>query len=114
MSLEDVKKKFFDYMQTHMVKTYLRLNMSDVSFKESFQPYEPNEEKLKEIVQKISQQITHKRNIAFLYLYVLALYYKNKNQNLFDPEVNKCMELEYALVLKAYTLIESIGNEYFQ
>jgi len=24
------------------------------------------------------------------------------------------MELEYALVLKAYTLIESIGNEYFQ
>lgn len=43
MSLEDVKKKFFDYMQTHMVKAYLRLNMSDVSFKESYQPYEPNE-----------------------------------------------------------------------
>lgn len=71
-----------------MVKAYLRLNMSDISFKES---YEPSEEKLKEIVEKISQQITHKRNIAFLYLYVLALYYKNKNQNLFDEDVNKCM-----------------------
>ena len=39
MSLEDVKQKFFDYMQTHMVKAYLRLNMSDVAFKESYEPY---------------------------------------------------------------------------
>ena len=76
-------------MQTHMVKAYLRLNMSDVAFKES---YEPSEEKLKETVDKISKEITHKRNIAFLYLYVLALYYKNKDQGLFDEEVNRFME----------------------
>ena len=73
-----------------MVKTYLRLNMSDVSFKESL---EPGEDKLKLIVEKISQEITHKRNIAFLYLYVLALFYKNNNENLFDEGVNKYMEL---------------------
>lgn len=33
MSLDDVKIKFYEYMQTHMVKAYLRLNMSDVAFK---------------------------------------------------------------------------------
>ncbi len=33
-----MKQKFFNYMQTHMVKAYLRLNMSDVSFKESLEP----------------------------------------------------------------------------
>jgi hypothetical protein len=110
MLIEEVKQKFFDYMQTHMVKAYLRLNMSDVAFKDSL---EPGEEKLKEIVEKISQEITHKRNIAFLYLYVLALFYKNKNEQLFDEEVNKYMEFEYGLVLKAYNLIYATGNEYF-
>jgi hypothetical protein len=60
-------------------------------------------------VDKISKEITHKRNIAFLYLYVLALYYKNKDQGLFDEEVNRFMEFEYALVLRAYGLIYAIG-----
>ena len=41
---------------------------------------------------------------------MLALFYKNKNDNLFDEEVNKYMELEYALTLKAYTLIYATGN----
>jgi len=43
-------------------------------------------------VEKWSREVTHKRNIAFLYLYVLALYYKNKAEGMFDAEVNRFME----------------------
>ena len=73
-----------------MVKAYLRLNMStDINFKES---YEPFGEKTKNIVEEVSKEITHKRNIAFLYLYILALFYKNSNDNLIYKDVNKHME----------------------
>lgn len=96
-------------MQTHVVKTYLRLNMNNINFRQSYEPSDDS----KKIVEQISKQITHKRNISFMYLYVLALFYKNQTEGLFAIDANKYMDFEYALVLKAFGSIYIVGNQYF-
>lgn len=45
--------------------------------------------KNKDLIKDISRILTHKRNIAFLYAYVLALYYNN--DKLIPKTVNEGM-----------------------
>lgn len=45
-----------------------------------------------------------------MHLYILALYYRNAN--LMPKEVNVYMELEYALILRAYDLVHKIGADF--
>ena len=61
--------------------------MQEVDFKESFEPTDTNQ---LNIIKSIQNKITHKRNIAFMYAYMLVLYYKN--QNVLPPKMNQCME----------------------
>ena len=65
-----------EYVKTNIVKSYLRFNMQEVDFKESM---EPTETKHIELIKNIQNRISHKRNIAFLYAYMLILYFKNVN-----------------------------------
>lgn len=46
-----------------------------------------------------------------MFAYMLVLYYKNVD--VIPKTVNQCMEFEYALVMKAYTTIASLGSTYF-
>lgn len=63
------------------------------------------------MIKQIQNKISHKRNIAFMFAYMLVLYYKNVD--VIPKTVNQCMEFEYALVMKAYTTIASLGSTYF-
>ena len=81
--------------------------MSDVNFKE---PEEPGNDKNKKLVEEISKKLTHKRNVAFFYAYVLALYYNN--DKLIPKSVNQGMEFEYAMAKKAFNRIANIGATY--
>lgn len=63
-----------EYVKTNIVKSYLRFNMEGVAFKDEMEPTDVNQI---ELIKKIQNQISHKRNIAFLYAYMIVLYYKN-------------------------------------
>ena len=76
-----------EYVRTNIVKSYLRFNMQEVNFKESM---EPTETKKMQLIKNIQKRISHKRNIAFMYAYIVILYYKNTN--IIPPTVNKNME----------------------
>lgn len=54
--------------------------------------------------------MTRRRNFAFLHMYVLALYEKNKT--IIPKDVNQYMELEYGLINRAYDLIHKIGQDF--
>jgi hypothetical protein len=43
-----------------------------------------------ETIKQIQNKISHRRNIAFMYAYMLVLYYKNIN--VIPETVNNCME----------------------
>jgi hypothetical protein len=106
-SYEDYKNVFLDYIKSNIVKSYLRLKISNVNFKDTD---EPGDNKKKEIIKDMSKKLTHKRNVAFLYAYVLALYYNNTN--LIPKTVNDGLEFEYALTKEAFDRISGLGNKY--
>jgi len=106
-SYEDYKNVFLDYIKSNIVKSYLRLKISSVNFKDV---EEPGDNKKKDMIKEISKKITHKRNVAFMYAYVLALYYNN--MNLIPKTVNEGLEFEYALTKEAFNRISGLGNKY--
>lgn len=55
-------------------------------------------------------QLTHRRNVAFLHLYVLAMY--NKNLLLVPKEVNTFMEFEYGLIRRTYDIIKKVCEDF--
>lgn len=73
---------FIEYVKLNIVKSYLRFNMTEVNFKEEM---EPNADQ-SELIKSIQKRITHKRNVAFMYAYILVLYYKNIK--LLPPQCN--------------------------
>jgi hypothetical protein len=78
---------FLDYIKNNIVKSYLRLNIKEINFKEPEEPMSSN--KNKDLIKQISMKLTHKRNVTFLYAYVLALYYNN--DKLIPKAVNEGM-----------------------
>lgn len=74
-------------MKTNIVKSYLRFDMTEVKFKDACEPTDLNQIQL---IKQIQNKISHKRNIAFMYAYMLVLYYKNIS--VIPPTVNHCME----------------------
>ncbi len=66
--------------------------------------------KNKELIKKISIKLTHKRNAALLYAYVLALYYEN--DKLIPKTVNEGMQFEYGLTKLAFNRIAILGSTY--
>ena len=98
-----------EYLKNNIVKSYLRFHMSDVNFKE---PEEPGNDKNKKLVEEISKKLTHKRNVAFFYAYVLALYYNN--DKLIPKSVNQGMEFEYAVQPRPEGLAQAfvIGRDF--
>ena len=75
-----------EYVKTNIVKSYLRFNMQEVNFKESM---EPTKTQHIELIKNIQNRISHKRNIAFLYAYMLILYFKNSS--MMPPGFNQNM-----------------------
>lgn len=63
-------------------------------------------------MEKETNYLTRRRNFAFLHMYVLALYQKNRAIIPKDAKVNQFMELEYGLIKKAYDLIMTIGEDF--
>lgn len=105
---EDLKNIFMEYVKTNIVKSYLRFNMQEVDFKE---PMEPTNTNQIELIKTIHAKISHKRNIAFMYAYMLVLYYKNTA--IMPPTFNQNMEFEFSLVMKALSTVNAVGAAYF-
>ncbi len=66
--------------------------------------------KNKDLIKQISMKLTHKRNVTFLYAYVLALYYNN--DKLIPKAVNEGMQFEYGLTKQAFNRIATLGSTY--
>lgn len=45
-------------------------------------------------------------------MYVLALYWKNRDNKTLPPNLNYYMEFEYGLIGRAWHLIEQIGQDF--
>jgi hypothetical protein len=49
--------------------------------------------------------LTFRRNYAFLHIYVLALYWRNRDRKALPPNLNYYMEFEFGLIGRAFYLI---------
>lgn len=105
---DELKNIFTEYVKTNIVKSYLRFNMHEVNFKNSIEPTETSQI---ELIKSIHTRISHKRNIGFMYAYMLVLYYKNAT--ILPPDFNQNMEFEFALTMKAFAVVGKVGSSYF-
>jgi len=64
------------------------------------------------MVEKETSNITFRRNYAFLHIYVLALYWRNKDKKVLPPNLNYYMEFEYGLIGRAFNLISQLGQDF--
>ena len=64
------------------------------------------------VVEKETSELTYRRNYAFLHLYVLALYWKNRDGKTLPANLNYYMEFEYGLIGRALNLITQIGQDF--
>lgn len=90
MNYEEAKKVMLDYLKSYLVKSYLLLNTNaQVQFAPNEEPLgEEEKSNTKLIVERETNILTVRRNFAFLHIYVLALYWRNKDRKVLPQNLN--------------------------
>jgi hypothetical protein len=114
INYHEASKYMLDYLNNYLVKSYLLLNTNaPVQFAPNEEPLDKHDKSVTRLnVEKETGVLTLRRNFAFLHIYVLALYWRNRGKNVLPENLNYFMEFEYGLIGQALDLISKIGQDF--